>query len=203
MILRSFIYLRIQHERKVYWDLWYPLLAAIVFVMMQTIVGLDLTLVGSDGVLRQVNGLLGVLSGFYIASLTAVAAIQSPGLSQLMAGDAPELEVVKNKRTYRKKLTRGEFLRFLFGYLAVASILLFFVGILIDSFYAPALARFPVVAQHLQWIGAIVLFTYVFALANIMTNTLVGVYYLSDRMHRIDEKGEVEKIDGIDTDSGE
>ena len=205
MIFKPFLYLKIKHEQKVWWDSVYPLLTAVAFVILLLTLDLDIQFVGADGLLRQINGLLGVLAGFYIASLTAIAALQSKSLDEQMAGDAPTLNVVEDGKPRVLTLKRREFLRYLFGYLAVSSIIMFFTGIALDIFYAPVVRSIAFVSCNLHVITPFAIFAYIFALTNIMINTLVGVYYLTDRMHRSQPLSEVKptSLDGDpDPDTG-
>src|SRR5258706_8987546 len=72
--------------------------------------------------------LLQVLTGFYIASLAAVATFNKPGLDDPMAGDPPTLREDYCAITTVKPLTRRRFLCLLFGYLSWLSLFLYFIG---------------------------------------------------------------------------
>lgn len=200
LILKPLQYLRIEHGTKRLWDFVYPAIVATTMLALQCFLSLDLQFVGPDGVLRQVNGLLGVLSGFYIASLTALSVIQTPSLAEKMAGQAPKLPVMRRGRRYKKELKRGEFMRYLFGYLSLLSIIVFFVGVIIDVLYYPVVSEYPGVAESLWWMQAATLFVYSFVLSNIIINTMVGIYYLSDRMHRVSDRGIVKVVDDQEDD---
>lgn len=71
--------------------------------------------------------LLAILPGFYIASLSAIAAINKKAIDRIMNGnDAPYIEKNEPDRAeiFKQKLTRRVFLTMLFAYLASVSLLL-------------------------------------------------------------------------------
>lgn len=71
--------------------------------------------------------LLAILPGFYIASLSAVSAINKPAIDKDINGESPPY-LIKNNidqvGTYEQPLTRRVFLSMLFSYLAATSLLL-------------------------------------------------------------------------------
>lgn len=185
MIFRAFRYIGIKHEQKFFWDFVYPACIAAIAGAILWFFRIDITFTGSDGVLRQTNSLLAVLAGFYIASLTAISALPIQTLDEKMAGTAPTMTVVQKGKKYSDvPLKRREFLRYLFGYLSTATIILFFVGIVTDLLYAPVIERFQLEGDILESAKIGFAVAYIFSLANVIINTLIAVYYLSDRIHK-------------------
>lgn len=205
MIFRAFRYLRIKHEQKFFWDLVYPVCIAAIAGAILWFFRIDITFTGSGGVLRQTNSLLAVLAGFYIASLTAISALPIRTLDEKMAGTAPTMTVIQKGKKYANvPLKRREFLRYLFGYLSTATIILFFVGIVTDLLYAPLIERFQMEGNILESAKIGFAVAYIFLLANVIINTLIAVYYLSDRIHRPANETEIVDVsDGAVPDSQE
>lgn len=184
MIFTPLRYLLIKHEQKFVWDLVVPSIFLIASILVVALLRIDIDFTGPSGLFSSVNGLLGVLSGFYIASLAAISTMNGPGLDQEMKGDPPTLKVKNKKKKYTVKLTRRAYLRYLFGYLATIGIALFFYGILMNVFYAPVRESLAIGDHLMSFFSAVFGMIYVFFLANLTMNTLVGIYYLTDRIHR-------------------
>ncbi|MGK9996690.1 hypothetical protein O6197_24780, partial [Salmonella enterica subsp. enterica] len=84
-----------------------------------------ISLIETNGLLLQVNGLLQVLIGFYIAALAAVSTFSSSSIDEVMAGVPPTLVEKFRGQKLTVELTRRRFVCYLFGYLALVSFMLF------------------------------------------------------------------------------
>ncbi|EIS0823132.1 hypothetical protein LY062_004648, partial [Salmonella enterica] len=138
----------------------------------------NISLIGKDSLISLVNGILQILSGFYIASMAAVATFQKKGMDNIMDGVAPTLR--------GKKLTRRRFLTYLFGYLAFMSITLYFVGGTVQ------LMSSSIKELHLSqygWLKNLCLFIYLSFVCNILSTTALGMFFMIDKMH--EEKPEL------------
>ncbi|MCK1670190.1 hypothetical protein [Bradyrhizobium sp. 153] len=72
---------------------------------------------------------MGVLTGFFIAALAAVATFGKQEMDDPMPGEPPvRLEHTINTETYYENLSRRRFLSFLFGYMAFLTLVLYVVG---------------------------------------------------------------------------
>jgi hypothetical protein len=134
---------------------------------------------GSDGLVPRVNGLLGTLIGFYIAALAAIATFPNTKLDETMKGRAPTLAYQRGGEDRIETLTRRRFLSILFGYSAFLSIAIYALGI-ITSAIEPSIPKglFRSVVEF-AWIVA-----YTFMLSSLTVATLLGLNYLIERMHR-------------------
>ena len=159
-------YLKIKHKEKTFFDLILPLIATICFLGVNHLLPSPLLFTGEKSVISIVNGILQMLSGFYIASLAAV-------IDEEML-NAPKLNGIP--------VTRRLFLTHLFGYLAIISILLYFVGgfVQISANNLHFLENFEYY-DYLSWIPQAV---YIFGLFNLIFVTLLGLYFMIDRIHR-------------------
>jgi len=119
MIFTPLRYLLIKHEQKYVWDFVVPSIFIIASIFVVAALRVDIEFTGQSGLFSSVNGLLGVLSGFYIASLAAISTMNGPGLDENMKGDPPTLKVKNKNKIYTTELTRRDYLRYLFGYLGL------------------------------------------------------------------------------------
>lgn len=185
-LLKPLSYIRIKHPTKAYFDWWLPLFfAAMAWLFFYYFVKSP-TLFGDSGLVTGVNQLLQVLVGFYIAALAAVATFQKPGMDDRMAGDPVTLEEEYRGHVLLVELTRRRFLCYLFGYVAWLSLALYFAGIILaSSRHAIAAAIQP---QYLDAVKFGGLAIYLFVLANLFITTMLGLYYMSHRLHLSEPK---------------
>ncbi len=170
-------YLKIYHKQKFLVDFWAPVIVSVFLVGLLAFLPADVDILGSQGVLNRVNGLLQILSGFYVAALAAIASFNSENLDSLLGG----LGVKLNGR----QLTRRQFLSYLFGYLAFISYTLVLLGIGIGIFLPNIeLVVTAVKSQNLiMWIKYIFLTIYFTILCSMFFTTLLGLYYLTEKIH--------------------
>ncbi|MBF4328530.1 hypothetical protein EAY16_24965, partial [Vibrio anguillarum] len=112
--------MRIKHKQKLYIDLILPVIIGVVLTAIVFFSPVQIKLLGQGSLVGLVNGLLQILIGFFVASLAAVATFQREGLDEVMVGKAPTLR--------GEKITRRQFVCYMFGYLALVSIVLYFGG---------------------------------------------------------------------------
>lgn len=172
-------YLQISHPEKAKFNLVFPLIFAVLVALPllsekfrhDAVAGLD--------ILGRSSDLLSILTGFFIAALAAVSTFGGQDMDLPMSGDDP---VILRHPTHAETLTRRRFLSFLFGYLALVSLFIYLSGF---AFYAlqtywikPSFPDLAQLAFILFWI------CYGFLLGNLLSNTLLGLFYLTDRIHR-------------------
>jgi len=179
-------YLRIKHSEKKWYDFIIPSLGALIAMGVYFFCHDQIPLVGSSGLVVQVNGLLQVLIGFYIAALAAVSTFSSASIDEVMAGDPPTIVEDFRGTWIKVELTRRRFVCFLFGYLALMSFILFSVGlvsILVGKMFSTWVIGLSSI-EILWIIKTIFVGIYCLMLINIITTTLLGLYYLSVRFHQ-------------------
>jgi hypothetical protein len=180
-------YLRIAHPEKWKFDLGLPLILSAIFILPIFSTSFTADALASFDILGRLSNFLGVLTGFFIAALAAVATFGKQEMDDPMPGEPPvRLEHKVNTETYFEDLSRRRFLSFLFGYMAFLTLVLYILGIV----YLIA-DKYCLVQVAPTWRPAIFkLFwcAYVFALANLLSNTLLGLFYLTDRIHRPNKK---------------
>ncbi|EGQ9248531.1 hypothetical protein F9H63_15110 [Vibrio parahaemolyticus] len=132
-----------------------------------------IALIGDKSLVSLVNGLLQILSGFYIASMAAVATFQKEGMDDKLDG--------KSVTLHGKSVSRRQFLTYLFGYLAYMSILMYFMG----GFAQLAQSNLTEWISHVhQAFKLAIVFVYFFFLFNILCTTVLGMHFMIDKIHR-------------------
>ncbi len=137
----------------------------------------------NDKMVSDVNALMGILVGFYIAALAAVSSFTNESLDQIMKGRAPTLNQVRQGQVIKEKLTRRRFLSILFGYCACISIILYIFGVLQAhiSIAAPLDGWLHITND---WAHSASWAIYLWLLCSLFVVTMLGLHYLIERMHR-------------------
>ncbi|MFW0061158.1 MAG: hypothetical protein AB8V60_03605 [Coxiella endosymbiont of Dermacentor nuttalli] len=131
------------------------------------------------------SGFLQTIPGFYIAALAAIATLNSEIMDRPMLGQNPPYENLIETNPYRvvsNPVSRRRFLSSLFAYLSFVSLLLFFLTLVFKYFYN--LNIMPVNIFVYSALYFINLFIFLFLFTQLILLTLVGLYYLGDRVHR-------------------
>lgn len=186
-ILKALDYLRIRHPAKYKYDYFIPAALTVVSVSTLYLLPINVSIFGQQGIISAVTGLLQILTGFYIASLAAVATFDKPGMDDVMPGDKPmKLRVTKKGERTDEELTRRRLLCLMFGYMAFLSILLYFVGngamLLTENMRSIIPVKWHDLSKWFFVTG------YLFCVSNLMITTCLGLYYMIDRIHQHDPK---------------
>ncbi|WP_025123875.1 MULTISPECIES: hypothetical protein [unclassified Serratia (in: enterobacteria)] len=179
-------YLKIRHDEKWKYDFGYPVLGALMLTICYGVMSVPFSILGKGGLVPQVNGLLQVLIGFYIAALAAVATFSNPAIDELMAGTPPTIKEQYRENWLVVPLKRRRFLCYLFGYLALLSFSVFGFGLAV-SLFTDSVINFIILHSSpvvLKCFKVMFLFIYSTVLLNLVTTTLLGLYYLSIRIHQ-------------------
>ncbi|MEZ9627853.1 hypothetical protein [Aliivibrio fischeri] len=180
-LLKPLDYIRIKHAEKAWFDVMLPIILAVMCVAILYILPIPIAFVGNNSVISLVNGILQILSGFYIASMAAVATFQKEGMDNQMEGVPPKLKLKKKNKETIKSLTRREFLTYLFGYLAFMSIFMYFLG----GFIQLASGNISMLAAHIApWFKYMLVAVYMFIVFNILCTTILGMHFMIDKIHR-------------------
>lgn len=165
-------YIRISHPEKRYFDFVLPIVTSILITIAIYFLPNQIDLIGKDSLVSLVNGILQILSGFYIASMAAVATFQKDGMDDVMSGSPP---IMKGHA-----LTRRKFLTYLFGYLAFMSIAMYFVGGA-AQLVQNNLSQFEML--RLPWVRVVLIFIYISIISNIIYTTTLGMFFMINKMH--------------------
>lgn len=174
-------YWRIKHSEKVKFDLILPIMIAAIFCLPLLSARFRVDALGSLNIIETIGSFIGLLVGFFIAALAAVATFGSPDMDDEMPGPLV-LHHWRNGVEYDENLSRRRFLSFLFGYLAFVSIFVYLFGIGFKIVYTYLIGVAWPAYSDVSFVGFWIV--YVFLIASILSNTLLGLFYLTDRMHR-------------------
>lgn len=182
-VLTVVSFLRVRSPDMVWYQWIYPSAGFLLTVASYTFVINDNFDYEADKLLADINFLMGILVGFYIAALAAVSSFTNDSLDQVMKGRTPEIASVRRGQVIREMLTRRRFLTILFGYCAVLSMVLYIIGVLLVRVSIAASAQGHIV-NVLVVLRYITLGAYVWMIWSLLVVTLLGLHYLVERMHR-------------------
>lgn len=172
-LLAPFRYLSIRHGLKPRFDWIWPGILTAITVIGFAVLPVKPALLGEHGVLHGVRDLIVLFSAFFVAALAAVATFARESLDDLMQGTSPRL--------HNRELTRRQFVSYLFGYLAVLSFGIF-LAIIAAEITAPSLhvMIWPAVLPWIKFVSGAI---FAFAFWNMVVTTLLGVYFLVERVN--------------------
>jgi hypothetical protein len=187
-------YLKIYHKQKFYLDVIFPLVLAFVMCVIYENLPISFVILGDKGLVSGLSDYLKILSGFYIAALAAVATFQNGNMDVPMDGEPLTLN--------KQELTRRQFLSYLFGYLSFIGFAMVLVGVftqllepslqIISSDLKVWICHFltnkngqchSIYDETTYWFKLISLGLYLSFFFSIMFTTLLGLYYLTERIH--------------------
>ncbi len=174
-------YLQIKHPEKIKFDLIFPFIFACLFFAPVFSPEFRQAAVTNLDMLGRSSDLLSILTGFFVAALAAVATFGGSEMNEDMPGAVPV--TLRHKNVAEPEiLSRRRFLCFLFGYLAFSALAIYLFGF---AFYAFQAFLVPKIMPSFKVDSFVVFWAiYGFALGNLLSNTLLGLFYLTDRIHR-------------------
>jgi len=183
VFLRTLNYLRISHEYSVSFNLVFPSVLALAIMLLLFFLGDDPNIYGKGGMLGGIANLLAILTPFYIASLAAVATFQATAsFDEKFSMTKPvELQILDRGKWKAKYLTVRHFLSMLFGYCSMASLTLFLFTILAPIIAGKLSELLGGSSDFVGWFGLAI---FLFIFSHMLTTTVLGMYFLSDRIHR-------------------
>ena len=201
-LLRPLLFLSIKGIVEFKW--MYTSILTILSIIYIYIYPTEINFQGKDSWIAAILSCLQVLPGFYIAALAAIATFPNINLDRPLDGDEVSVYLSEDGVMQKVVLTRRRFLCFTFGYLSFSSILLLLLcswiqlatpTLLISTVLNKALYVLTVnLYINQSTIDFIALSIILFILYQIVCVTLLGLFYLTDRIHwRI-----VEEVDDSD-----
>lgn len=182
-IFTVFSFLRLR-SADLFWYQWiYPTVVFFVVFGSFLLWGDQFLKFDQEELIGDVNSLMGILVGFYIAALAAVSSFANDNLDQVMKGRAPTLTSVRKGDAIKETLTRRRFLAVIFGYCATLAIILYIFGVL--QAHLTVIQPAALWAQTAISIAALLAWgIYVWVISSLLVVTLLGLHYLVERMHR-------------------
>lgn len=182
-VFTVFSFLRLRSV-DIFWYQWiYPTAIAAALIIGFRWFGSQLVTFDAEKLVADINSLMGILVGFYIAALAAVSSFTNENLDQVMKGRAPTLIATRQGQEIKETLTRRRFLAVLFGYCATLSILLYISGVFYLRLSFSSL-DLPWVQTSLQIAKLFAWGVYTWMISSLLVVTLLGLHYLVERMHR-------------------
>lgn len=185
-LTRPFAYLAIRPlklKRSV--DLIWPAVFALTLSFLCVCFRTKINVWGEEGLVLLLNSTVQILPGFYIAALAAIIALgNNKRLDENIVGTSSPTIKIRTIEYYEpvdKILTRRHFLCLLFSYLTAISLMLCIVTPILTAF-APILREYLLNSFLLSFIYFIFTFLFFFFIAQIVLITLLGLYYISDKM---------------------
>jgi len=150
----------------------------------------DVKVFTEEGLIGSFQKLLEILVPFYIVALAAVATFEREGLDEVMKG-RPALLTVRDAKsqTIEVALTRRQFICYLFGYLAILSLLLFVFVIMFNVLgerIGETLFHW-LGAQKIWYLKIAVIYGFLFPIWQMIITTVLGIYFLSERLQVMQE----------------
>ncbi len=184
VFLRTLNFLRVKHQFAAAYTYWYPAIATGCTISLLFFLARSIDAYGPTGLINQLSPFLAVFAPFFLAALAAIATFSGPKFmdesfqmtSAVTLKFAGELGVVEPQ-----DVTPRHFLSLLFGYCCVVSLALFLLSVLVPIL-APNIAA--MLGDYAEFFGWIFLSLYLFLFFQIVLLTLLGIYYLSDKVHR-------------------
>lgn len=145
-----------------------------------------------DGFLDKFASFAGVLTGFYVAALIAISSIP--------AGSSDLDSKIENGRVYlkiktgeaKRFLTRRQYVCYMFGYLAFISVFIAAISISSVSLsYGHPPKYFDIAINYFDFnrnttvkaIRSFLIFTVSLPISHMIITTLLGLYYLTDKIY--------------------
>lgn len=190
-----FRYLRIRYGRgflhsKFVYDWTLPVILAAASVWLSLAYSPHTKLFAERSLIGAFQKLLEILVPFYIVALAAVAAFDiGSTLDQKMKGE-PATLTMRHSRAGNivKELTRRQFICYLFGYLSTVSLAVY-VTVLICNFIEDGIAEacYRMIGEATPYLKAAIMFMFMLALWQIIITTLLGIYFVADRLQFMDD----------------
>lgn len=182
-ILTVFSFLRLKSP-DIRWYQWiYPTLLFAILYGAHWAYGFKILQFDTSKLIVDLNTLMGILVGFYIAALAAVSSFTNETLDQVMKGRAPTISTMRQGSKIIEKLTRRRFLSILFGYCASISIVIYIYGVL-NTHVTIQLTKKPWLDWGVYFVGEIAWIGFLWAICRLLVVTMLGLHYLVERMHR-------------------
>lgn len=179
LLFSPLLYWRVHHPVKKMWDVVLPTGGSLILTGILAFWPRMTSPYAPGGYLAGLQNIYAVLGGFFVAALTLIATTDTKILSQPMAG-SPRVTFGNEVAA----IGRRRFLCLLFGYLAFSCFGLYGVGFVV-SLIAPG-ARVILTGEFKKLASVLFLLFYNFWLSHMFISTLVGLYYFTDRLQRVD-----------------
>ena len=174
-------YMKISHENKFALDIVIPFFISILVCFFFYYLSYE-NMIGDNSIIYRINSILGILIGFFIASLAAVSTFDRPEMDNIMEGIPPTL--------HKLPLTRRQFLCYLFGYLSFVTINIILIS---DTMNVFSVDIINLISTN-TFIYILIFTPYFFLITNIFITLFLGLSFLTENIHK-KKKSIINKVD--------
>ena len=180
--LTSLQFLKLKSSDLAFFQYVFPTLGTLFILVGLTFLS-EWFIVDHGAMVASLNSFIGILIGFYIASLAAITSFPSENLDAGMKGNTPTLEKSVKGRRIVERLTRRRFLSILFGYCSLVSVIIYIFGFLWLGVKLSSSSpdMIIIINDFIRWP---LLTLYTWLCFSLLTTTLLALHYLIDRVHR-------------------
>ena len=181
-LFRPLDFLKVKNTPKWLYQIWLPLFFAIIIYFLQFYKQESVDILAESGFIAKIILILQILVPFTFAALAAVATFPSDIMDAKISGSKkPTLRRKLRGEYIIEELTRRRYISLLFGYITLLGIIILLMGTVLSDVIR-LLLMVPIFSQVvIDWITFGI---FAFMSGNLLTNTLHGLFYLSDRIHR-------------------
>ena len=180
-------------QSKAVYDVLLPLMLTAICATLCLCLGVSLDFRRNPSLVKSLSDLLALLIAFYMAALSDVATIDRPGMDLPLEGGDAELSTRRKDggARYRKKLSYRQFVSYLFGYLAFLSLFIY-IGLLFADSGAAAVGKrinqiAPTILSYYTYFTGALFILIVFAFSQLLITSLLGIYFLAERIQTLSE----------------
>lgn len=182
-LARPFSYLAIRHQYKWQMD-W--LLPGFLTMLSAGVIAYfipHINIYGEAGVISRVLGFIQNLPGFYIAALAAVATFGRKDIDATLPSPTPTIVEHRFGEKDEIPLTRRRFLCMMFAFLTAECVILILVSIFVLSVGSDITGGLD---PTVKLFSKLFFIFYLFFLYQMILATFWSLFYLGDRIHRVD-----------------
>lgn len=197
-IRRAFAFGRVKHPDLEPFLTWVPLAIGLALSVICQLLPVRPQLTGDGSVSRHMLTVFAILPGFYIAALSAIATFSREEMDFEMPNPAPKLILRTKGRDEEVSLTFRMFLSHMFSYLTALSFVAVFLFVAAELLAPSAKVLLNKVPDELiistirvsvreacdQLLSGGYLFLSFWFAAKIVLTTMIGLYFLAERIHR-------------------
>ena len=192
-------YLRIKHGRGVFhskrvYDFVLPALLAVCTLVAFAWLDISFSLTAHPALMKRITDLLALMIVFYLAALAAVATFERQGIDDLLPNNDATLWIRNpdGGAWEKKALSYRKFISYLFGYLSFLSLFLFVFLAFLDVGWESLEKRFAtnsiVLHALTTYVDPLILLATFFAIWQLLITSLLGIYFLTERIQTLNEK---------------
>lgn len=190
-LTRPVAYLFIKDSSKSRIDWVMPFVVSVIVTALYSQLPNPPKFYGENGLIKELQGFLQLLPGFYLAALGAIATFNKNDLDFELPKPTPQItiRIIRSERINEIDigLTRRRMLSYLFGYLTFLSLMLY-LGTVFGSSVSGSFSQLA--GEYSCLIKIFLLWVFNLFFFQMIIITVFGLYQLCDRIHQPDDNPE-------------